>query len=249
MHGVGDVVLALVVVGPQLAQHGKQSRGVGDVHAGIDLTHAPLLGRSVTVLDDALDVAAGAAKDAPVARRIVDLRGHQRQRGAVVFVMLDELAQGRRTKRGQVAVEDQQCAAARPDGARSLKHGMPRAALFLLQDERSAAARKCLADAVGLVTDDRDRAGRLQGVGDVKDPGDHRPPRDGVQELDCPGAHSRSLAGGQHEDAEASGGQRSGPRRGRFDDVDEARFFADALEIGVVDRLETQRRIQRNGLP
>jgi hypothetical protein len=50
---VGEVELALVVIGLDLIQRGPQPRGVEAVHAGVDLADLLLVRRCVAVLDDA----------------------------------------------------------------------------------------------------------------------------------------------------------------------------------------------------
>ena len=83
---VGQVQLALGVVGPQPRQRAAQGGGVEGVEAGVDLGDREDVGRRVGSLDDVVDAAVGVAHDAAVGVRRRHVRGEQRGDGVAVAV-------------------------------------------------------------------------------------------------------------------------------------------------------------------
>src|SRR5690606_17157850 len=75
---VGQVQLALGVVGGQAGETVGEHRGVEGVDTRVDLGDGPLGLVGVLVLDDAGDGAPGVAHDAAVTGRVVDHRGEHR---------------------------------------------------------------------------------------------------------------------------------------------------------------------------
>ena len=88
---VGEVQLALVVVGLDLAERRPQPARVEAVHAGVDLVDPLLVVGGVALLDDAIHAPAQ-PEHAPVAVRTLDLRGeHGRRRSARALVLHEPL--------------------------------------------------------------------------------------------------------------------------------------------------------------
>ena len=141
---VGEVVLALGVVGREVAQRRAEQVATERVDAGADLVDGQLLERGVALLDDAQHTVgvglAGAADDAAVAGGVVDHRREQRGGVAVGDVRGDEVVDGLRPQQRGVAGEDD----ARWSRRRGRRRGTPSrptmrrvagAALHVLLDE------------------------------------------------------------------------------------------------------------------
>ncbi len=180
---VGQVELALGVVLLEAAQRCEQRAAVEHVQAGVDLADRELgLGRVAggLRLDDALDVAVGAAEHAAVAARVLELHRRQRRGGAGLLVRGDD--------RGDRLARDQRHVAVQHDhGALPDRSGRPRprrrrrsraAAAGSPPRRRRAGARRA---AAWIVDDDHPlRSGLARGE---QRPQDHRSPADRVQDL------------------------------------------------------------------
>ncbi len=103
---IGQVDLALIIVGAQGSQGGAQEVRVEGVDARVDLVNRGLLGGGVALLDDRGDRARGVADDASVAGGILDARGQDGDRVARALVGGDQIGQGVRRQEGDVAVGD-----------------------------------------------------------------------------------------------------------------------------------------------
>ena len=103
---VGQVDLALIIVGAQRGQGGAQEVRVEGVDARVDFVDRGLLGGGVALLDDRGDRARGVADDATVAGGILDARGQDGDRVARALVGGDQLGQGVGRQEGNVAVCD-----------------------------------------------------------------------------------------------------------------------------------------------
>ena len=104
---VGEVLLALRVVGADVGQRVAQHVGVEGVDAGVDLGERALGVGGVLVLDDLLDPPAVAAHDPAVARRVGEVGGDDRHRTAALGVGPGELDQGGAGEQRHVAAGDQ----------------------------------------------------------------------------------------------------------------------------------------------
>ena len=92
LHDVGEVVLALGVVGLHHAQRRRQQAAPEAEDAGVDLVDLELVGGGVAVLDDAGDALVLAhAHDAAVAGGVVEPGGEDRARGAGAAVLGHQL--------------------------------------------------------------------------------------------------------------------------------------------------------------
>ena len=105
---VGEVVLALGVLGAEPAQRGREEPATEAVDRRVDLVDGELVGIGVGLLDDAVDPALGVAHDAAVAGRIVDPGGQQRGRGVGVAVLGGQPGQGLGPEQRDVARHDDQ---------------------------------------------------------------------------------------------------------------------------------------------
>ena len=106
--GVGEVQLALVVVGAQFGQNGRQLLPVKAIDAGVGEVVAALFGTAVPVLDDAAHPVIPIAEDAAVTRGVWKAGRQQRHRGFAVAMFGQQGLQGLRAQQGHVAVEHQQ---------------------------------------------------------------------------------------------------------------------------------------------
>ena len=87
---VGDVELALGVVGGHALERVTQHRAVEREHAGVDLAHLALLVRGVLFFHDGNHVARLAPDDAAVAGGVVELEREHRHRRALRLVCVHE---------------------------------------------------------------------------------------------------------------------------------------------------------------
>ncbi len=197
---VGQVDLALGVVGRDPAQ-GVDHRAAGEgVDAGVDLLDRELLVGGVAGglgLDHALHAAVAVANDAAVAGGVVeDHRGHRRRRavgGVGLRERLDRLGGDER----DVAADDDD-AVGRGDLAGGGEDGVAGAARLLLDGERGAVGQQRLDRAVG-AADDHDLA-RPGGQGGVDRPADQGLPAEVVQSLGHLRLHPRALPRGEDDD-------------------------------------------------
>ena len=205
---VGEVVLALGVVGRQVAQRRAEEVAAEGVDARADLADLPLLAAGVALLDDAQHPVVGTADDPAVAGRVVQ---HRRQHGDGVVVGDvggDELVERLGPQQRRVAGEHDDrrlvVEVVARDGRHPARRRVAGAALLELLDERDVRPRRgelgdLRGDLLGVMADDdrgRRRPQPLQGLDDVED---HRPAADHVQRLGAVGAHPRALAGGEHD--------------------------------------------------
>ena len=137
-HGVGQVKLALVVVGGELRQHRRQLPPVEAVDAGIGKGVAALLLAAVAVLHDAAYSPLLIGEDPTVASWIGQAGREQGHGGAAGAVLRQQLLQGAGTQQGHIAVEHQQLALEAGEGLEQLLHGVAGAVLGLLQHEFQA---------------------------------------------------------------------------------------------------------------
>ena len=200
---VGQVELALVVLGVEPRERGPQVLGAKDVDARVDLGQGPLVSRRVAHLDDALHAAAGPADDAAEvdADRI---RSLERQHGGGrpgVGVRRAQRLEARRVGQRMVGIEHEHVAAEaleRGPGGTDRITGPERPLL----GDRLDPARQARADGVGAGRHDHEHpvgpgleAGRDRPV-------DQRAPEDLVQHLRRRRAHARALTGGEENTGE-----------------------------------------------
>ena len=106
LHDVGEVVLALRVVGADHAQRGRQEAPAEAEDPGVDLVDVELFGGGVAVLDDAGDVVVLAdAHDAAVAGGVLEPGGEDRAGGAGVAVLGHQLGDRAGPQQRRVAGE------------------------------------------------------------------------------------------------------------------------------------------------
>ena len=208
-HGVGEVELALVVVGGELGQHRRQLRPVEAVDAGVGEGVAALLHAAVAVLHDAAHQPLLVGEDAAVAGGISQPGGEQGHGGAAAAVLGQQLLQGARKQQGHIAVEHQQLALEAAEGLQQLLHRMAGAVLGLLQHEFQArhVAQGTL-HPLGLVAHDQQLALRGQVAAAGQHPLHQGGAGQGLQHLRQVALHAGALSGGQNGYGE-HGGERS----------------------------------------
>ncbi len=194
-HHVGQVVLALGVVGPDLGQRRDQPRAVEGVDPGVDLAHGELVRRRVAGrlrLDDTVDAPVRRSDHPPVAGRVVEGHGHDRRRRAGLGVRSGQIMDRLRPQQGHVAVEhDHRLGALEVLERRA--HRVGGAARLVLDRHRDVVIERGREPPARPVDhDDRRRAGLARRR---HRPADHRPPAERVQELRHRGAHPRALSG------------------------------------------------------
>ncbi|MPM41228.1 hypothetical protein SDC9_87878 [bioreactor metagenome] len=200
---IGEVELALRVVGAETGQAVVQDVGVEDVDAGVDLGDRPLRLRGVLVLDDAGDPGVAAADDPAVAGRVGHVRGQHGDRVPGAAVVLDHGAQRLAAEQGDVAVRDDDDAADLPQRRQAAHHRVTGALLLLLhrgQHRRGDLAQVRL-DLFALVAHHDDQVLRRHLFGGVDRPGQHRAAGDLVQHLGPGRLHPGPGTGGEHHDS------------------------------------------------
>ena len=138
---VGEVLLALCIVGAQVRQAVAQDGGVENVDAGVDLADQELFVRGVAVLDDSGDLSAG-AHDPPVARRILHLRGQHRDCVALGAMDGDEPTEGFAREQWHISVRDHHLPLEVRQLPQSAGDRMPGAQLLLLNRRGHVLAQR-----------------------------------------------------------------------------------------------------------
>ena len=195
---VGEVQLALRVVGGDAAQGRSEQVPPEGVDARGDLGDGPLVGRCVALLDDAQDLAVATGDDPAVAGRVLDDARQQRRRAAVGDVGGDQLVERLRQQQGRVTGDDDDRRVVVEVVAGERRHadgrGVARAALGGLLDEHDVRPGRrevldLLGDLLGAMTDDEGRARRLQPFEGGDDVHHHGPAAHHVQRLGPGRAH------------------------------------------------------------
>ena len=191
---VGQVELALGVVGGERLERGEEVAAGERVDAGVDLADRLLLGGRVAGLlrlDDALDAAVGRPDDAAVAARVLELHRRHRGRGAALLVRLRERGDRLGGDERHVAVEHEH-GVVRADLVGGGAHGVAGAVRLLLDRHLDAVGQRVGELALRPV-DDHDAAGAGFARGGDR-PLDHRAPADRVKDLGQVRAHAGALA-------------------------------------------------------
>ena len=195
---VGEVNLALAVIGAHPAEGVEQETPVRQVDTGIDLADGPLLIGRVLLLDDGLHRAPGIDQDPAVAEGFLDQGTHQGEGRPVAAVDLDQRPQGLGADERRVAAEDEHQVRAGA-GRLGAAHRVAGAQLFFLDHRGDRVTGQGRAHRLALVADDH-RAAVGTGVRDrVEHVVDHRPKENLVEHLGALGLHSRTFAGGKDD--------------------------------------------------
>ena len=185
---IGQVELALRVVGAQRGEVLAQVAEPDRIEPGVGVADRALLGRGIGVLDDLREHAAIVA-DEPAVGHLAIRHGRQQRepalrRGARVDQRRDSLGQEQRC----VASEDHDdpIVGLVDDCRQRALHGVPGAALFGLQRRDHVVAERAFErrphDLV-LVTEDRHDLAGAGGLGGLDDPVHHRSAGDAMQHL------------------------------------------------------------------
>ena len=202
-HGehVGEVVLALAVVGRQPRQPALQWIGLGGDDAGVDGADAALLVVGIAMLDDRRDLALFVADDAAVTGRILRL-GHQYPQQAL---RIQQPAQGLGPGQRHVAVQHQHVHRF-GDPGQGLLHRMAGAqplGLFIPgQVVLPSEGRTHRLTAVAIDHVDTRWLQRACGVDHM---GEHRPPAHRLQHLGQRRFHPLALAGSEDHHVQCLG--------------------------------------------
>ncbi len=165
-HGgdVGEVELAVGVVGVEGVEFVEEGVGVEAIDAGVDLIHflgrIELLGAEGLLFDDGDDFRAvcGGAKDAAVSGGVGGYRGEDGHGGVLAEVGVADGGDGFRANEGHVAGEDEKVLGEWSfiEGEEGFEHlhGVAGAALLSLEDELDAGVLDGGLHTVGFVADD-----------------------------------------------------------------------------------------------
>ena len=105
--GVGEVVFALGVAGPDLVESVPEARQLEDVAARVDLLDSAFLGRAVAFLDDPEESAGRIAEDAAKTGGIVEHRGPEQAGRLVALLAVEQVGEWLGPEQRFVADEDQ----------------------------------------------------------------------------------------------------------------------------------------------
>ena len=203
---VGQVVLALRVLGAQTPQRRREQAQPEAVDRGVDLVDRELLGRRIGLLDDVVGPALVVAdQPAEVRREVVELGGEQGRRGVGLAVVAGEPGQHLRAHERRVARHHQDIAVdvgVIRERRQTNADRVAGAALHALLDEFDRhLARDLLLERLGdplgpVAHDDHDPLERQcdERVHHVEQ---HRPSTERMQHLGCLGAHTRTLTRGE----------------------------------------------------
>ncbi len=197
---VGQVVLALGVVGPDLGQRAGQRRAVKGEHPGVDLADLQLLFGRVARrlgLHHALHRPVRGPDHAPVTAGVGQDHRRDRRRRARALMSLDQRPQRRGRDQRGVAVDHHDRVLAR-DLVDRRPHGIGGAQRPLLHCQRHRPVERRRQPPVGPV-DHHDPGGPGRPRGGHR-PLDNRPAAQGVQELLHRRAHARALPCGKDDD-------------------------------------------------
>ena len=211
-HGdrVGQVVLAVGVLGAEPSQGGRQHAAPEAVHRGVDLVHRPLLLGGVSLLDDARDPAVLVLDQPSVAGGILQAGDEQAGRGVAGPMRPHESGQSRRPEQRRVTREDDHVSVlvlvvGEVRKARQAhRGGVARTALHVLLDELERERARGplldgLGDALGAVADDHDHPLDRKLGERVENVEHHGTSAQQVQRLGLGRTHPGPLAGGQHQ--------------------------------------------------
>ncbi len=206
---VGEVALALGVVGPDLPERLAQDGDVEGVDAGVDLGDGALLLGRVLLLDDADDPAVLVADDPAVAGRVPQARGDDGDGRPAGLVGLGQRDERLAAQQRDVAVGDEDGPGeVRGQGVEATLGG-PAGALDLVLVGDDDPVVEGLAEGDDLVAPVPDDDGDVLGAGVPPGPdgvAEERSPADAVEDLRRRGLHPRPLARGEDDD----GGRVSG---------------------------------------
>jgi hypothetical protein len=201
---LGQVLLALGVVGGQPADGVAQQGVVERVDAGGDLGGLALVGRRVALLDDPGHRPVRGPDDPAVpggVRR--DTAEHGGRRAGRGMVGDERRECRRRQQRGVARDDDDHAVLIGGHGAERDPHGVPGAPLLVLHDRRRGRRGRgeVLADSIAMVADHHHGVPGVQGVGGGEHVAEQRSSGETVQHLRRRGRlHPGALAGGEDDD-------------------------------------------------
>ncbi len=202
-HHVGEVLLALRVVGHDPLDRVGQQRSVKGVAAGIDLVDRALLRRRVGVLDDVGQRAAVVPDDPPVAGRVADPRGQHGDRVSRRVVLPGQRGERAGPEQRHVAAGHQHDAGHDAEGLDHHAHGVTGARLAVLHDDdRVRHVPGGLGpDLLPAVPGDDHRALRVELAGRREHVPEHAASAQRMQHLGNPRFHPGALACGEDYDS------------------------------------------------
>ena len=190
--GVGEVELALAVLGPEPLERRPKLPGVENVDRRVDLGDRALLVACVAGLDDFLEAPVAASDDPPVVAGVVALEGKDRRGRAGAAVSLDETLESLGRDRSRVAAHHEHVAREAVEGFARSGGRVPGSPWLLLDRDLHAGE--------GILRirrrDDDERLGVELAHG-VDDPVDKTAPEERVQVLRRRRAHASAEPGGQ----------------------------------------------------
>ena len=200
---IGNVLLALSVIGGHLKQGFAQHVGVKGVDTGVDLGNLELFGGGVLRLDDGGHLASLVTHDTAVGAGLVHVGGQHGDGVLVLLVESDKLAQSLRTQQGHIAIGHQH--GTRDGGLRiqSIQadlNGATGAGDFVLVNDGHVGVESehVLGDLVALVAHHYSEAFRVQVTGRGNGVLHHGAATNTVHDLGGCGLHARASAGGEN---------------------------------------------------
>ncbi len=200
-HHVGEVLLALGVVGGHPLDRVAEQVRLERVDPRVDLIDGALLRGGVRLFDDLHKVTGRVADDPAVATGIGDPGGQHGGRSLPGLVLADQRGQGRAAQQGRVRVGHHDRAVIQPDRLDRGAHRVPGTALVVL-DHRDRVGRmlgQVRGDLVAPVADHHDEPGWARLPGGDQNVTQQGCAADRVQHLGGLGLHPRTLARGEDD--------------------------------------------------
>ena len=219
---IGEVVLALSVVGGEVAQRRAEQVAAETQDAGVPLFDVEFVGRGVALFDDASDLAVFLADDPAISGRVVEHAGQEGARVLVGDMGGDQLVERVGLEQGSVAGQDDDGGVVVVIVAVECRHAdgccIARTVLFELLDERHVGpGRRALGDlfrdGLSLVTDHDGGASRLEFLKRMDHVEHHGAPTNEVERLRATRSHARAFPSSEDNcgNTHGSGGRNRTP--------------------------------------
>ena len=206
-HGVGEVQLALIVVGAQLRKCGGKLFPVEAVDPSIGQVVTALVFAAIAVFNNAAHLARCISKNAPITGGVRQPGGEQGDVGTTAAMGADQFVDGLSPQEWHVSIEHQQLTAETLESGHQLLHGMAGAVLRLLEHKlESLHGAQLLLDSLGLVPHDQQPPVGLEVACAGQDPLHQGGSGQRLEHFRKSTLHAGAFSGGQDGNGEHLGG-------------------------------------------
>ncbi len=198
---VGQIVFVLAVGVREARESGEKKTGGDGVDAGVDLADLFLRLRRVALLDDPPQLPARVAEYAPVAARLGEARGDERQRRVPLAVAREQPRERPPRDRRHVAAQDHHGAGKALEDLPGAADRVARAELPLLDHPLDPVLAAGLPDQLRAVPDDDGDFFRIEAARGFQRMHEQRFAAQGMQDFGQSGVHSLPQPGREQDDA------------------------------------------------